>query len=384
MKTQEIFFALVRHALFGTEVSADTLSALTPEALARVERLAAAHDLAHLVAHALSSLGILGKDATAKKLSDALFLSVFRYERLAHACRALCDTLKEANIPFLPLKGAVIRDLYPEGWMRTSCDIDILVKEDDLSLAVDTIMSRLSYTSDKKKSYHDVSLYSPNGIHLELHFNIREDNAALDGVLTDVWDHAAPIDGARHALSTEFLFFHVTAHMAYHFLGGGCGIRPLIDLFLMQRKLSPDKAVLERLLERAGLTAFYREATSLAEVWMTDAPHTPLTRGMEAYILHGGVYGTLDSSVAIKKMRRGGRLRYLFYRIFPPRRSLKITYPILEKHPALTPLMWGRRWFRFLFRTDKARVGAELKFTATENAEKTAAVRELLTDLELL
>ena len=383
MKTQEIFFALVRHALFGTEVSADTLSALTPEALARVERLAAAHDLAHLVAHALSSLGILGKDATAKKLSDALFLSVFRYERLAHACRALCDTLKEANIPFLPLKGAVIRDLYPEGWMRTSCDIDILVKEDDLSLAVDTIMSRLSYTSDKKKSYHDVSLYSPNGIHLELHFNIREDNAALDGVLTDVWDHAAPIDGARHALSTEFLFFHVTAHMAYHFLGGGCGIRPLIDLYFMQERLTPDEKELSRLLARAELTVFYRHATALSEVWMGEGAHTDLTRAMEDYILHGGVYGTLENSVTVKKMKKGGRLRYLWYRVFPPLRNLKINYPVLEKHPYLAPFMYVRRWLHFLFRGDRDRVGAELRISAQGTTEKATALRSLLESLEL-
>ncbi|MBO4954226.1 MAG: nucleotidyltransferase family protein, partial [Clostridia bacterium] len=35
-------------------------------------------------------------------------------------------------IDFMPLKGAVIRQYYPEPWMRTSCDIDIHVKKDRL------------------------------------------------------------------------------------------------------------------------------------------------------------------------------------------------------------------------------------------------------------
>ena len=31
---------------------------------------------------------------------------------------------------FIPLKGSVVRDLYPERWMRTSADIDLLIRED--------------------------------------------------------------------------------------------------------------------------------------------------------------------------------------------------------------------------------------------------------------
>ena len=384
MRTQDVFFALVRHALYGTPVSRDVLSALTPENLTRVRRLAAAHDLSHLVAHALAALGMLGTEPSSAKLRDALLLSVFRHERIAHEQKALCDLLEKESIPFIPLKGAVIRDLYPESWMRTSCDIDILVHEDDLARATNAIMADLGYTSDKRKNYHDISLYAKNGVHLELHFNILEDNPALDTVLKEAWDYATPVAaGSRHALSTEFLFFHVTSHMAYHFLGGGCGIRPLIDLYFMRERLSPDEAVLSRLLARAGIATFYRQALSLAEVWLADRPHTDLTREMEDYILKGGVYGTLENSVAVKKMKRGGRLRYLWYRVFPPYRSLKITYPVLKKHPYLIPVMYLRRWMRFLLHGDRDRVGAEIRISGMANEEKTEALRALLESLDL-
>ena len=32
----------------------------------------------------------------------------------------ICEILKEENIDFIPLKGAFIRNYYPEPWMRTS------------------------------------------------------------------------------------------------------------------------------------------------------------------------------------------------------------------------------------------------------------------------
>ena len=31
-----------------------------------------------------------------------------------------CAVLEEAKIPYIPLKGTVLRDYYPEAWMRTS------------------------------------------------------------------------------------------------------------------------------------------------------------------------------------------------------------------------------------------------------------------------
>ena len=82
-------------------------------------------------------------------------------------------------------------------------------------------------------------------------------------------------------------------------------------------------------------------------------------------------------------MKRGGRLRYLWYRVFPPYRSLKITYPVLKKHPYLIPVMYLRRWMRFLLHGDRDRVGAEIRISGMANEEKTEALRALLESLDL-
>ena len=70
-------------------------------------------------------------------------------------------------MPFLPWKGAVFCKYYPEEWMRTSCDIDVLVRRDGLDGAVAWLTKRYGYV-EKERATHDVSLYSMTGIHVEL------------------------------------------------------------------------------------------------------------------------------------------------------------------------------------------------------------------------
>lgn len=65
-------------------------------------------------------------------LQQIVFRVVYCYKRMNYEYEQVCDALEKAEIPFIPLKGVVIREYYPEPWMRTSCDIDILVREKNL------------------------------------------------------------------------------------------------------------------------------------------------------------------------------------------------------------------------------------------------------------
>ena len=118
--------------------------------------------------------------------------------------------LEENKVDYLPLKGSIIQAYYPEPWMRTSCDIDILVKEEDLARAVDTLKEKLAYTSDDRRNYHDISLYSPNGVHLELHFSIQENMESIDDLLSRVWDYAVLVEGREYQYqqTNEYFLFH--------------------------------------------------------------------------------------------------------------------------------------------------------------------------------
>ena len=196
--------------------------------------------------------------------------AVYRYVRLTGTLELLCNALSQAQIPHIPLKGSVLRPLYPEPWQRTSCDIDILVKPEDLERASQLLQKQYQYTY-KGKSSHDISLFSPEGMHLELHYDTIDEGWASDSrkVMARVWEYAHPVvEGSfRYELSNELFWFYHIAHMARHFENGGCGVRPFVDLWIMKNKMPCDPKKYNALLEEGKLTRFAEAVVRLSDVW---------------------------------------------------------------------------------------------------------------------
>lgn len=348
MNTETLLFALLRAAVCGETITDEVKNACTEENLIQVCALAQKHDLAHLIGHAVGNLGLPESDIL-MKLKQLAIQAVYRYVKQDCEFERICQMLEQAQIPFIPLKGAVIRKLYPEPWMRTSCDIDILIHESDLEKAIDLLTSVLQYSTDHKKNYHDVSLFSKQGVHLELHFSIQETMENIDRLLSRVWDYAYPITQCKHALQNEFLAFHLIAHMSYHFTGGGCGIRPFLDIFLLRKQKKYDEFMLRGYLAQCGIEKFYDSALDLINVWFQGGTSTALTDRMEHYLLSGGTYGSQEQRIAVRQQRQGGRLGYLLSRVFMPYRVLKIRYRVLERYPILFPILQVYRWIELLF-----------------------------------
>jgi len=348
MTPEKMLFSLLQAAACGEAVSDELKAACTPETLERVYVLAKAHDLAHMPGQALAELD-LPESPVLEKMKHAAFSAVQRFVQLDYELKRICDTLERAQISFVPLKGAEIRKYYPEPWMRTSCDIDILVHEEDLERAAQELVRELSYTTDHKKKYHDMWLFAPSGIHLELHFSILETMDNIDSLLSRVWDFAVPVTQYRYALDSNYLVFHLLAHMSYHFTGGGCGIRSVLDIFLLRRQNVYDETMLRGYLAQCGIEKFYDAVLELTEVWFQGAAPTPLAEKMEHFLLTAGMYGSQKKRITIQQQRKGGRLKYLLGRIFMPYRELKIRYRVLEKWPILYPVMLVYRWIELFF-----------------------------------
>lgn len=382
MKPETLLFALLRSAICGTAVTEEVKAACTPDMLQQVYTFACRHDLGHLVGQVLSGMNLPDCE-TLTHAKKAAHTALYRYIQLNYEYQQICNTLEQAQIPYIPLKGSVIRDYYPEPWLRTSCDMDILVHEEDLERAKNALVEKLNYTSDNKKRYHDLYLFSPSGIHLELHFSILEGNPQLDILLREAWDHAKLVKGSRYDLENAFFMFHQIAHMAYHFTGGGCGIRPFIDIYLLNQRLPYDREVLSGYLKTCGLEVFYNHVLSLADVWFNGNAHCELTQKMQWYLLGGGTYGNKQIQVSLAQTKTGGTFRYLLQRLFPPYRSLSIRYRILEKYPILYPFMLLWRWLEMLFTKGFTRSVREWDMAVHSDEDLTDTVKELLTQLGL-
>lgn len=343
------------------------------------------HDLAHLPGQPLERAGLLPiENEYAARFRTAKKQAILRYEQANYALQQLCDVLEGAQIPFIPLKGAVIRPYYPQPWMRTGCDLDVLVCPDRLDDAVGALTDA-GWQVHGEKGFHDISLFSPGGVHLELHFSIGENVSSWDAVLQTVWQHSAAQAEGRYLYlqSSAFLIFHLLAHMAYHFMSGGCGLRSFLDLELLMRRLPVDQDALLQLCEQAGLQMFYRRVMQLNAVWFGGQPHTPTTLQMEQFIVSGGVYGSRENRIVLSQAKDGGRARSLFKRVFLPYYKLKIQYPVLEKHRWLTPVFWVVRWFRMLFKGKFKQSVKELKLSQSRSDQQIDQTAEFLKNIGL-
>ncbi len=386
-KTVKLLFSLINHELFGRPLPEEVKEPLGEEELKSLHALSEKHDLAHLVADALYKNQLLTQGSTmAEKFQKAQVLALYRYTKIEYERERICHVFEEAGIPYVPLKGIIIRPLYPQPYLRTSCDIDILIHKEDTDRAICLLTNDLKFNINTEFShFHDVSLFSPGGIHLELHFTIEENKDHLDIVLSQVWDHCHPIkpDGCEYRQTPEFFILHHIVHMSEHFLKGGCGIRPLIDLYLLRCKMPYDEATVLALCEACGMKSFYLRSKELSDVWFDNHPHNDTTQRMQAFILYGGIYGNMDNSVAINQQKKGNSFQYLLGRVFMPYRNLKVKYPILNKHKWLFPAMTVRRWLSLLSTTRRKRITREIKISSNLSQEKQQGIDAVLLELEL-
>lgn len=380
-KATKVMMNLIGSEVCGKEFNSELYISLTEEEKVGLYRLSKKHDLAHIVGNALINRDLLNEDNLKSAYQNEVFTAVYRYESIDYELKELRHIFNEAKIPFIPLKGSVIRKYYPEPWMRTSCDIDILVREEDLERATKEIQDVLGY-SFEGRNYHDVSLFSQSGVHLELHFHLRETMENIDGLLTRAWEFAKEKEGYEYEFSDEFLLFHIYAHASYHFAGGGCGVRTFLDLYLFNKKVKHDGEKLNVLLEEARIKKFAEEAKNLAETWFGKREYTELAKKTEEYVLHGGVYGSLENRVAIKQVKKG-KIGYALSRIWVSYKILKYLYPSLEKHKWLLPFFEIRRWFSLLFDGGVKRGSNELKVNANLSEEKKQAAKNLIDELGL-
>lgn len=373
--------------LIKSEVCRTALEvSLSDNMLSDLYTLSKAHDLAHLVGNALDRYQLLSNNGIGTAFRQHVFSSVYRYERLNYSYEEICVALEQAAIDFLPLKGAVVRNMYPEPWLRTSCDIDILVRKEELNTAASVLTERMGYTI-KSRSPHDISFVSPNGIVIELHFELIEDKFANEAnqVLRSVWEHSHSAERGSHHYEMDdamFYFYHI-AHMAKHFEEGGCGIRPFIDLWLMEDKKAYWNKETIRLLRQGELYIFAQSVRELSKVWFSGKNHSSITEAMESFILNGGVYGTLENQFSVRQKRLGGKWSYVCSRVFIPYNELSCQYPILKEHPLLTPIYELCRLYALMFGRKKnlrTQCINKIQTITDEQATKTA---KLLKDIGL-
>lgn len=347
--TTDIITSLMAYEVL--DFNPGNIGQIDDERMKKIYELSLRHDVCHLVGSALDKCGLMPKGEIGDGFNKALLLAVHRCSKIDYEYKRICNLFESEKIPFIPLKGSVIKNYYPKRWHRTSCDIDILVKESDLDKAETLLCEKLSFISEHTRNAHDVILNSKGGVHLELHFNIKKNLEYIDRLLGRVWDYASPkSEGSyEHIVTEEYFLFHQVAHLTNNFVRGGCGLRAFLDLYILLERKKHDEEIFLNMIRECEIERFYEQILKLIGAWFMGLEKDELSQRVESYILVGGAYGSSENRVSTVMEKNGGKLKYTLKRIFLPYNDLKKQYPALEKRKWLTPFYQIRRWFRIIF-----------------------------------
>ncbi len=271
----------------------------------------------------------------------------------------ICMAISEAEIPHIPLKGSVIKELYPLPDIRRSIDFDILVHDSDMQKATEALQGIGFEIEVSDEGLHDG--FSRGKSHVELHKMLTVKDEPSYGFCCDVWEYSSSEGGYTYRMTNEFLYVYMLVHLRKHLLlSGGAGIKLILDFYVMRRQLELDKDVLGEFCEKAHMVQFNETVVKLEKKWFEGENCTDKNvLIIEDMVLNSGAYGNYQTYVDMvvaggsNSDVSGSKLKNLITYLFPPVSFLKEQYKILRKYPFVLPLVW-------IYRILKAEKGRRL------------------------
>lgn len=352
MKTVEMFFELIRYSIKGDELSKEAFNSFSSSNLLALLNLSTYHDVGQIISYALIKNNLISKEvAEYESFELARSFAVLRYENINYEHNQITKVFDEKSIDNIPLKGTVMRTLYPEPWMRTSCDIDILIHKEDKKKVLNLLVHELGYKIEHCFEYETL-LKTPRKVYVEIHTNLtsKRHSVKATSVLSKVWHLSTVKKGYLHCMEMpdELYYFNHLSHMAKHFTISGCGVRPFIDLWLLNNAVNYNKVKREKLLKEGGLEKFENGIRKLANIWMNKEPLDQFSLTLQEFVLRSGVNGTVENLIASRQNKIGGKFRYFLGRIFLRYEELSRQYPTLKKYKFLTLFYQIKRWLRLI------------------------------------
>lgn len=313
-----------------------------------IKKVAMYHTVSSMIAMALESAGIHDK-----VLEDQKNKAIRKVMLLDSERERIFSILDKEGIWYLPLKGVLLKEMYPVYGMRQMADNDILfdsnyrerVKEIFVSLGYKTE----SFFDGNHDVYHKDPVYN-----YEMHVSLF--NEVLPGFKKYyaekeekyLWDDKESTY-ARH-MNVNDAYVYIVAHAYKHFTFSGTGIRTLMDIYVYNEycKDQMDRNYISEQCSILGIGDYEEKARTTASK-LFDKPvrdYSFLTQEEEEYVQYyfsSGTYGTSRQRIhnAVHKLEMEGyrhaKGKYLLNRIYPGFSWFKEHYPILAKYPVLIP-----------------------------------------------
>lgn len=289
------------------------------------------------------------------------------------------SAFNEDNIPVIPFKGIVLRELYPYPELRTMGDIDILVKPTDLERA-GAVLTKLGYFEDKR-DYRVVSYVHSKYKHLELHNYLLypKGNPQYEAFENGVWSHITygEVSGIKATLlNPTYSLLQTILHYHIHYSAGGIGLRQLCDILLLVEKYKSniDWQLFWEMIKSMNAGPFTVMLFEICGVYLnldiknetlTDNSFAPNKYAAEFMheILENGTFGrscavnSIEKSLIVNANVSGSQkkpFRLALFSgfaglLFPSASNMHIRYAYAQKFPFLLPTAWIHRLLHAVF-----------------------------------
>jgi hypothetical protein len=308
------------------------------------------HEIVNLVYYAIEKLENKPDEPLLTKwreLRDHAIVKDINQMAMAEEFR---NILKSGEVPFYEMQGTRMKPLYPRADMRTMSDIDFIIHPESVS-RVDNLFKSAGYETEIVEN-DEIQFSLPPNIFVEIHSVFSPDGDRSADYLKEL------IISEDEKLNEKAFYLFSILHTAKHYYGHGCGIRRILDIYLLNRKY-PDMLgdeFIKKCLKKSGMLTFAKNISLLADYWFGEShKETKTIRKMGIIIktsaLHGVFDGNANDSIKMRKAygMKSAKLKYLLNRIFPPLILMIQLFPILGKHHWLLPVFWIYRWLRAIF-----------------------------------
>jgi len=290
-----------------------------------------------------------------------LYLLTLESER-----KKIASKLEESKIAYLNLKGYVLKEYYPNKFMRQMGDYDILYDQTCRDRLIE-IMEQFGYVAEDLKGKDDDFTKKPY-YRFEFHKYLFEEFNEFNKYFNRAWERARKdrMESYEYRFTKEDFYIYYMAHFYKHYTNCGCGIRQLIDMYvyLRRERYSMDWKYINGELEKLRLTEFDKEMRQLCNVLFEDKPLSKEQERQFKELLCAGTYGNAEiffrNQLRLLKKENKGlgyvKRKYIMKRLFPSLEFMKQDYPWLKQAPILLPLSYILRWGISILRLKKVLV----------------------------
>ena len=305
--------------------------------------------------------------------------------QIMELCR-LTEAFESGKIEYMPLKGMILKSLYPKAEMRRMGDADILIRCEQYE-RIRTVMTELGY-EEKYQSDHELA-WKKGQVLVELHKRLipsyNKDYYAYYG---DGWKIAKKIGdiSCGYTMDPNDEMIYLFTHFAKHYRDAGIGVRHLVDLWVYRRHHSDlDEEYIRAELEKLQLYEFYCNILDTLRCWFDEYEGNDKTEFITQFIFTSGEFGRKENSnlsSALKDTKGGKSVNEVkreraITLLFPKYSVMSVKYPVLKKAPVLLPVMWVVRAFSKASKIKK--VGRTLQNRIDFDSDGVSAYQQSLT-----